>query len=115
MRGGGKGIIGTPRHFGVGSPRAVAPSPFHCTSNTLFNVLSPLCLCRSSHDLSPASSAPLLRRYSPSGLYFAPSEGTHDHYMQYIKGLPITADPEVFGLHANADITKDQQVRRGGA
>ena len=58
--------------------------------------------------------SPLMHRYSPSGLYFAPSEGTHDHYMQYIKGLPITADPEVFGLHANADITKDQQVRGGG-
>jgi len=39
-----------------------------------------------------------------------PSEGDHEHYLKYIKGLPITAEPEVFGLHANADITKDQQV-----
>ncbi|KAG1667277.1 hypothetical protein FOA52_012566 [Chlamydomonas sp. UWO 241] len=48
-------------------------------------------------------------RYSPSGLYFAPPDGTYDSYLAYVRSLPISAEPEVFGLHANADITKDQQ------
>jgi dynein heavy chain len=42
-----------------------------------------------------------------------PPEGSYEQYLQFIKALPITAEPEVFGLHANADITKDQQVRSG--
>lgn len=29
--------------------------------------------------------------------------------MDYIRSLPINADPCVFGLHSNADITKDNQ------
>lgn len=30
-------------------------------------------------------------------------------YVEYIRSLPITTHPEVFGLHENADITKDNQ------
>lgn len=30
-------------------------------------------------------------------------------YVEYIRGLPICSDPCVFGLHSNADITKDNQ------
>lgn len=29
--------------------------------------------------------------------------------MEYVRGLPICSDPCVFGLHSNADITKDNQ------
>jgi len=48
-------------------------------------------------------------KFSPSGLYYAPPDGSHEEQMMFIRNLPITAAPEVFGLHANADITKDQQ------
>lgn len=30
-------------------------------------------------------------------------------YVDYIRSLPICTDPCVFGLHSNADITKDNQ------
>ncbi|XP_075130611.1 dynein axonemal heavy chain 3-like [Leptodactylus fuscus] len=47
--------------------------------------------------------------FSPSGKYFAPKNGTHDSYMEYIKSLPLNADPEVFGLHVNGNITREQK------
>ena len=47
--------------------------------------------------------------FSPSGVFYAPPEGEYEEYLEYFRQLPIAADPEVFGLHANADITKDQQ------
>lgn len=48
-------------------------------------------------------------KFSPSGLYGAPPDGDYPTYLDFIKALPLSADPEVFGLHGNADITKDQQ------
>ncbi|CAH3114243.1 unnamed protein product [Pocillopora meandrina] len=48
-------------------------------------------------------------KYSSSGSYFAPPEGPYDSYLEYIRSLPLTPDPEVFGLHENADITKNQR------
>lgn len=51
--------------------------------------------------------------YSPSGTYYAPAEGSYDDYLEFIRGLPGTAAPEVFGLHENADITKDQKEADG--
>ncbi|CAH1180400.1 unnamed protein product [Phaedon cochleariae] len=47
--------------------------------------------------------------FSASGLYHVPESTTHDGCVDYIKSLPIIPQPEVFGLHANADITKDNQ------
>lgn len=47
-------------------------------------------------------------KLSPSGKYYAPGFTEYEGYMDYIKTLPQYAEPEVFGLHANADITKDK-------
>ncbi|XP_006892767.1 PREDICTED: dynein heavy chain 3, axonemal [Elephantulus edwardii] len=46
---------------------------------------------------------------APGDTYYIPPHGTYQSYLDYMRGLPITAHPEVFGLHANADIAKDSQ------
>jgi dynein heavy chain len=47
--------------------------------------------------------------YSKSGTYFAPPKGDLTSYKAYIQSLPPIPHPEIFGLHANADISKDQK------
>lgn len=47
-------------------------------------------------------------KLSPSGLFYAPKTGSYESYLEYIKSLPVAPQPEVFGLHDNADITKDR-------
>ncbi|KAJ1478477.1 dynein heavy chain and region D6 of dynein motor-domain-containing protein [Baffinella frigidus] len=49
-------------------------------------------------------------KLSPSGVYMAPP-GTpnYEEMVEHTLKLPLTQNPEVFGLHENADITKDQQ------
>uniref|UniRef100_A0A8C0FKE5 Dynein axonemal heavy chain 3 n=1 Tax=Bubo bubo TaxID=30461 RepID=A0A8C0FKE5_BUBBB len=41
--------------------------------------------------------------------YYIPPHGPYESYIEYIRSLPITTHPEVFGLHENADISKDNQ------
>ena len=48
-------------------------------------------------------------KLSSSGIYYAPKEGHYQTYIDFIRTLPLIPNPEVFGLHENADITKDNQ------
>ncbi|KAK9514800.1 hypothetical protein VZT92_025488 [Zoarces viviparus] len=47
--------------------------------------------------------------FSPSGDYFSPPKSTYDNYVVFIKKLPFSQDPEIFGMHENVDISKDLQ------
>ncbi|GBG29412.1 Dynein heavy chain 7, axonemal [Hondaea fermentalgiana] len=49
---------------------------------------------------------------SPSGAYTMPDPATctsRDDFVEHIEKFPLVAEPEVFGLHANATITKDRK------
>lgn len=48
-------------------------------------------------------------KLSASGTYYVPEDCEYHEYIEHIKKFPLLAMPEVFGLHENADITKDQQ------
>ncbi|GCB71663.1 hypothetical protein scyTo_0001655 [Scyliorhinus torazame] len=48
-------------------------------------------------------------KLTPSDIYYVPPHGPYQSYIDYLRGLPTIAHPEVFGLHENADITKDNQ------
>ncbi|XP_063362018.1 dynein axonemal heavy chain 3 [Cydia amplana] len=47
--------------------------------------------------------------FSPSGNYRMPPSMDYNSVLQHIRALPMIAKPEVFGLHDNADITKDNK------
>ena len=44
-------------------------------------------------------------KYSTSGIYFSPESDHLKDYRAYIEKLPIIDDPEIFGMHQNANIT----------
>lgn len=47
--------------------------------------------------------------FSPSGIYHVPEETNYAGIIEYVNTLPLSPFPEVFGLHENADITKDNK------
>ena len=51
-------------------------------------------------------------KLSPSGIYYAPKFTDYDGYIEYLNTLPKYPEPEVFGLHQNASITKDNNETR---
>ncbi|EFJ29004.1 inner arm dynein 3-2 [Selaginella moellendorffii] len=49
-------------------------------------------------------------KLSESGIYQTPEPGNWESYAKTIDTFPIIPGPEVFGLHTNADITKDMNA-----
>jgi dynein heavy chain len=60
-----------------------------------------------SQFITPAALQPGYA-LSASGTYVVPPEGPPQSYLDYIRTFPPTGAPEIFGLHENADITKEQ-------
>ena len=47
-------------------------------------------------------------KFTELDAYYAPPNGEHQDYVDYIKSLPDYTPPEVYGFHPNANITKNQ-------
>uniref|UniRef100_A0AAY4DWD2 AAA+ ATPase domain-containing protein n=1 Tax=Denticeps clupeoides TaxID=299321 RepID=A0AAY4DWD2_9TELE len=45
--------------------------------------------------------------YSKSGIYFAPESDSLKEYNRYIENLPLIDDPEIFGMHENANLRQE--------
>ncbi|XP_064233928.1 dynein axonemal heavy chain 6 isoform X5 [Aotus nancymaae] len=43
-------------------------------------------------------------KYSESGIYFAPMADSLQEFQDYIENLPLIDDPEIFGMHENANL-----------
>lgn len=50
--------------------------------------------------------------FSSSGVYHSPQVLELEEVKKYIKSFPPEDDPEVFGLHANSNITFEQKMTR---
>ncbi|KAK7101384.1 hypothetical protein V1264_019771 [Littorina saxatilis] len=48
-------------------------------------------------------------KFSPSGNYTVPPKGSYDDYIEFIRALPSTQHPEIFGMHENVDISRELQ------
>ncbi|XP_052285538.1 dynein axonemal heavy chain 12-like isoform X2 [Dreissena polymorpha] len=48
-------------------------------------------------------------KFSASGLYHCPPKGKYQDYLEFIRSLPQSQMPEVFGMHDNTDISKELQ------
>jgi dynein heavy chain len=43
------------------------------------------------------------------GLFYVPRGKEHELFLNYTHKLPLITEPEVFGMHENANILKNQQ------
>jgi dynein heavy chain len=48
-------------------------------------------------------------KFTESGLYGAPKFGEYESYIEHAMSFPLIPDPEAYGMHPNADITKDNK------
>ena len=44
-------------------------------------------------------------KFSASGIYYAPAEAPLEELRKYVHSLPLNDDPEIFGMHENANIS----------
>jgi hypothetical protein len=44
-------------------------------------------------------------KFSSSGHYYSPSSNSMQSAISYLETLPLSDDPEVFGMHTNANVT----------
>merc|ERR1719502_1560878 len=44
-------------------------------------------------------------KFSVSGTYYCPVASSQEEFLAYLRGLPISPSPEVFGLHENCELT----------
>lgn len=78
---------------------------YYCPST----IFVPKYICIFTNHLVFLNVLFLRYKFSPSGHYFVPTNTDLTSILTYIKSLPIIPLPEVFGLHDNADISKDNQ------
>lgn len=76
-------------------------SEYHWKTSRLFSANSIL--------MNTSWRAPISYELTESGLYRIPGLPTRSKSLEYISSLPVTAHPEIFGLHENADITKNSK------
>ncbi|CAL8109272.1 unnamed protein product [Orchesella dallaii] len=51
-------------------------------------------------------------KFSPSGTYTIPSKADYNDVVDFIKKLPLSQKPEVFGMHDNVDISRELRETR---
>jgi len=52
-------------------------------------------------------------KFSKSGTYYAPPVGSLTQCLEYYNSLPMTDDPEIFGMHENANVTYNRAESLG--
>eukprot|EP00879_Flechtneria_rotunda_P026045 GHRR01027721.1.p1 GENE.GHRR01027721.1~~GHRR01027721.1.p1 ORF type:complete len:436 (+),score=122.10 GHRR01027721.1:62-1369(+) len=67
----------------------------------LLSTILGTCYCQELVDRGSGYS------FLQSGVIHPPEDGPREDYLAYIDSLPLQQEPEAFGLHANAAITKD--------